>query len=334
MSQLAQSWLRVLDQVDKRHSDRVRRGRALASGGKVSELQLTPGLIVAEVQDGGLRRATVRVRCFEDETWRAVAELIAKEVRVAVHLVAGTLAPSLAMQLRTVGAELVPAPADVESDCDCGDFAVPCAHAAAAIHLVAEVIEGDPWSLCTLRGRMPEQLLADLRRVWGDAQIAANPHRAPLEAPPSGDPFLAPRPLEAMLITLHGVHGTGALELGPLPGDQDLQKALAPLYDAGVEAAVRLATAEGGASDASRRLNSWLARDVAPPEPSEEDDVYFLSERIVDRLAEDDDGMTTKQLARALDLDPLGLEAELLELEAMGILVRSGGARAPRWWLG
>ena len=64
--------------------------------------------------------------------------------------------------------------------------------------------------------------------------------------------------------------------------------------------------------------------------PSGED----LTEAIVDHLAEIDTGAKSKDLAGILGLTLQEVRAELLELEKLGIVYRTGQTRGTRWWLG
>ena len=45
---------------------------------------------------------------------------------------------------------------------------MPCSHMAAVHNVLADALSGDPFLLLTLRGRNRDQLLAQLRKSWGD----------------------------------------------------------------------------------------------------------------------------------------------------------------------
>ena len=325
---VADHWRNWLEKGDPRHADRIRRGKALV--GRISDLHLGPGIASANVTDGATHQATIRVRLVDDDVWDRVADMIAREVGLAVHLVAATFPDDLPPRMAAIGADLTLKRAHIETDCTCGDFAVPCAHAAAVAHAVGDVIAGDPWVLCTLRGRMPDTLLQATRQRWGDA---ASPlaHRAAAPEPPStGDPYRSPEPLPPIRYSLERRGSAGAVALGPLPGDQDLGKAVAPLYEAGAEAAVSIAT---GAASIRVRLRA-IAEGTEPAPYDDEDAAESdLGERIADALAEED-GRTTRSLELALGVERDRLEAELDDLAEMGVVVRTGSRKSPRWWLG
>jgi hypothetical protein len=146
----------------------------------------------------------------------------------------------------------------------------------------------------------------------------------------------------------------GMAELGPLVGDSDLPRALQPLYDAGAAHALELALA-GEAGDHSRprrgvpRSKAPLpspvpaveeppARPPAPPRaraPVEHElTPVELAERLVDAVAEAEDGLSVDELVDVLGLSDRVLARELLELERMGLLSAVDGGRGRRYHLG
>jgi len=66
---------------------------------------------------------------------------------------------------------------------------------------------------------------------------------------------------------------------------------------------------------------------------SGEDADTDLTERLVDLLATQEN-MKSKELASALGVPVLEVRGELLELEKLGIVYRTGQTRGTRWWLG
>ena len=58
-----------------------------------------------------------------------------------------------------------------------------------------------------------------------------------------------------------------------------------------------------------------------------------LTERVVNVLAELGSAKS-KQIADRIDQEPLVVGAELIELERLGIVYRTGQTRGTRWWLG
>lgn len=373
--ELAKRWLTVLDGVEDRLQGRVRRGKTLARSGHVLSLDVAPGTVYADVDDNGeIHRPLLRVRTYEEDEWARVLALLGQRLELLALLLEGDVDQAFLDILQRSGVELYPTHDELDGDCDCGDYAVPCVHGAAVHHLVAEALEADPMLLLALRGRPREQLIAEFRRTWGDSSAAPSQDGQRMEEPaPSGDWFASPTALPSMTFRFpQPNHFPGLLELGPLPGDGDLLKALSPLYDAGAEAARELALAELPAAPRRRRPRGQvLAIDgsavvgsapeptmevvvqapepvvpalvevppiAAEPEPESSDDageeVEELGEAIVNILAEADYGMSTRALAELVDERSTKVRKELLDLESLGVVSRTGSTRATRWWLG
>jgi uncharacterized Zn finger protein len=150
---LALRWLQPLDGLDEKVRDRLLRGKTLARAGRIVELEIAPGTVFAEVADNGTWHALLRVPTYEEEQWREVLGALTARLDRLARLLEGELDLDLIADGEARGVSLFPESGEVETDCDCGDWASPCAHGAALHHLVAEALEGDPLLLFTLRGR-------------------------------------------------------------------------------------------------------------------------------------------------------------------------------------
>ena len=69
----------------------------------------------------------------------------------------------------------------------------------------------------------------------------------------------------------------------------------------------------------------------AAPEPPPD---TTLTARLVDTMAANIKPWKARDIARALDVDHLAVRAELVELERLGIVYRTGRTRGTRWHLG
>ncbi|MEZ4235216.1 MAG: hypothetical protein R3F59_03440 [Myxococcota bacterium] len=334
LGRLATQWNAVLDGVDSNLKGRVLRGRTLSRAGRVQQMEIAPGMALADVQDAGeLHRPTVRVRTLDEAGWRKVIATLRSDLALLAQLVEGEVGQDLLDALAARGVPMVPTAGDIECDCDCGDWAVPCAHGAALYHVLGEALDGDPYLLFTLRGRTREQLEAALRKAWGDAGRRTVSRAPDAEASEAADPFASPVPPPPMTFRFSTNPGPpGMVALGPLAGDDDLLRALTPLYDAGAEAALALALADP--RPGARRRRRSMVPTAAPRSevPEVADEPSDLTERIVDLLASSDDGATAQELATRLGVSPKRARLELEELDRMGIVSRPG--RDERWWLG
>lgn len=346
---LAARWRKRLEAFGPRYASRIARGRTLARGGRVRGLWFSPGLAHAEVIGKTAARCSLRVRTYEDEEWATISEVLRSDLRLVAALLEGELPRALDAAARAAGVKLLPETTELGGDCDCGDFALPCAHMA-ALHLVlADALDGEPFLLFTFRGRPREQLLTVLRSLWGDHQALAPAHVDAPKTPAASDWFTSPVPLESLPVAFHGADAAPALEeLGPPPGGVDLRRVLGPLYEAGAQAARELALAETDTrherrhAPVPRRRSALLTAQAKEPtmsptpekaSPSEASGSDDLSERLVNALSLKENVKST-ELAKELDEQPMKVRHELIALEKMGIVYRTGNTRGTRWWLG
>jgi uncharacterized Zn finger protein len=352
----ARRWMGTFDHLAATHHTQLARGRTLARSGRVRDLWFSPGLASAEVvTQRETFRVTLRMRTFEDDEWDRVVERLLADLRRIAALLEAELPETLVADLAEAGVSPLPAYEDLDGICECADFHMPCSHMAAVHHVVAEALDGDPFLLLTLRGLDREQLLARLRRSWGDP-LPLHPQAPPTETPPPpADPDWrrSPTPLPSLTLRVEPAErGVGGLRaLGPPPGQAELAPVLEPLYDAGSRAAAELAFDESpvdpGIAPASRwegfrpgqrppgrpgtpgPAPSRTAGPTADPTEAERP----LSERVVDLLAERDN-ITSTALAKQLGTTSERLREELCALEELGVVYRTGRTRATRWWLG
>jgi uncharacterized Zn finger protein len=165
------AWVDAIEGRAQLDPNRLPRGRGYARSGAVGDLDITAGLIRAQVQ--GSRRepydVTVRVRIFDDDEWERVLRVVTAQVGHAAALLDGEVPPPVAEDVRAAGLELLPGPGEVQPRCSCPDWADPCKHAAAVCYLVADVLDEDPFALLRLRGRGRDEVLAALRRLRSGA---------------------------------------------------------------------------------------------------------------------------------------------------------------------
>lgn len=338
----------------------VNRARALVRGGKVIGLQLTPGLVTADVVDGQTYAVSVLPTTFGAREWDKVTAVLAADLGSVTALFEGALPAAFVARLGEAGVRLVPAKEDIEGSCDCADHVYPCAHLAAVQLLVGQVIDADPLELFTLRGRSRDALLSSLRRAWGGEEGRSERHAEPARF--DDDPYASPAPLHGLRFEFHitdEAPGAGLRALGPIAGDADLLKALAPIYEAGGRAALGIALGDSTVAPlASASVPNLVAEPPRPrapwpptppptppprvqreptPEPdvATEGDERPLTERIVEALAvAEGGGMLVGELVKHTRGSPPLVRRELAELEVLGLVYRAGSSGASRWHLG
>jgi uncharacterized Zn finger protein len=159
------AWLIALEERARLDPNRLSRGRGYARRGTVEVLEITHGLVRAEVQGSRAQpyQVTVRVREFDAGEWDRVLDAIAAELGHTAALVDGELPPEVADDIAATGLDILPGAGEVQPRCSCPDWADPCKHAAAVCYLVADALDADPFALLRLRGRERDEILAGLR---------------------------------------------------------------------------------------------------------------------------------------------------------------------------
>jgi uncharacterized Zn finger protein len=339
---LAEEWHAVLRGFGAAHSERLARGRTYAKAGRVRELWFSPGLATAEfgsspasgragAAKGGdpEHQVSVRVRVFSNGEWSRVVEILLRRLWFIAALLEGHLPRELVGTLQGAGISLLPSREELDGDCDCSDYLLPCAHMAAVHTLLADALDGDPFLLLTLRGRTREQLLLELRRRWGDAEPLRSEQAVSHEAPPEADWYSSEQPLRRMHFEFVPPTTTavGLRALGPPPGDPELGRALLPLYEAGAAAAMAIAHTDlvPAPEDAAAAPRPTRNKKRDPDEPITEELVNALSAVECAR---------SQDLAEQIGATVADVRQELIELEKLGIVYRTGQTRGTRWWLG
>ncbi len=370
LSWLGARWQAILEEKAETHTNRLARGRSLARGGRVRDLWFAPGLVNAEVVDADAYKVSLRVRVLDDSEWEVLEKILTSRLIHVARLMEGELPPALVEDASKAGLELLPSQAELDGDCDCSDYMVPCAHIAAVHNVVAEALDGDPFHLLTLRGRGRDHVMAVLRERWGDDAPLDLDETGPEEEPaPVGDWLHSRSSLPRMHFRFRHVEraAAGLLTLGPPPGKADLLPTLEPLYHAGARAALELAHAESSHNESSRKRKKWYSQRerllsgspsrvgdgqiIVDLDLTEEEEGPMgrsksksskkrktspppdLTEALVDQLAQLECAKS-KELADALGTTIPVVRTELIELEKLGVVYRTGQTRGTRWWLG
>lgn len=151
---------------------RLTRGRSYARSGQVLSLTVSAGSVVAEVQ--GSRhdpyRSEIRIPVYDEATWRSIEAALVAQALYAARLLAGELPAEIEDVFADLDTPLFPRHLhDLAMRCSCPDWEVPCKHLAAALYVLAEELDDDPFTLLHWRGRSREVLLDRLRELRADA---------------------------------------------------------------------------------------------------------------------------------------------------------------------
>ena len=171
-------WIRALELLGDDYENRLPRGKKYAEEGAVSHFTVHPGQIEARVHGRKTYNVTLGLPALTPGQWEKAIGRIALESRFVASLLAGEMPQGLDETFREAGASLYPrVPKELQTHCDCPDWANPCKHVAAVCYIMAEALDRDPWLLFDLRGMTREEVLAALQ-----AKLDAD--SGPLEAAP------------------------------------------------------------------------------------------------------------------------------------------------------
>jgi uncharacterized Zn finger protein len=157
---------------------RMGRGRRYARTGQLLSLDVSPGLLVAQVQ--GSRRTpylvTIAMREPTAKQWNAIDDTMRTRVGFVATLLAGEVPADLEAVFSDAGTTLLPTTwSHVTARCSCPDPANPCKHIAAALYVFADQLDADPWLLLAWRGRTRDQVLAPFRSRSGADEESDGP---------------------------------------------------------------------------------------------------------------------------------------------------------------
>jgi uncharacterized Zn finger protein len=157
---------------------RLTRGRAYARKGQVISLEVTPGQVRAAVQGSRARpyRVAIGLAPFGELVWAKAEIALSEQALPSAKLLAGDVPPELEQVFADAGAPLFPRSVnDLDQQCTCPDWEVPCKHLAATFYLLAEAFDTDPFLILRWRGRDREQLLNRLRELRSEPAATNTP---------------------------------------------------------------------------------------------------------------------------------------------------------------
>ena len=150
---------------------RMTRGKSYARRGQVLTLDVTSGMIVAQVQ--GSRQVpyavTIRIKPPSETQWAKLADLLRARAGYAATMLAGEIPTDLEAVFADAAVSLFPSAwRDLRATCSCPDWGDPCKHQAAGLYVFADRLDADPWQLLEWHGRTRDDILAlfNVRVTW------------------------------------------------------------------------------------------------------------------------------------------------------------------------
>ncbi len=167
-------WIQGLEQLSDDYENRLPRGKKYAEEGHVSHFSVSPGEIQARVHGRKTYNVTLALPALTTVQWQKALDRITQESRFVASLLAGEMPQGLDETFREAGASLYPrVPKELQTHCDCPDWANPCKHVAAVCYVMAEALDRDPWLLFDLRGNSRGEVMTALQAALSQATVAA-----------------------------------------------------------------------------------------------------------------------------------------------------------------
>ncbi|WNJ17356.1 SNF2-related protein [Pontibacter sp. G13] len=156
-------WLEALEEFDE--ANRLARGKSYANNGAVKRLDLRGSKLIGSVRDSGYRPYEVELdlKPFSDAKRKALLKLLEEHPLYLAQLLNGELPVGFLEMCHEAGIHIFPESwEDIQSNCSCPDWAIPCKHIAAVCYVLATEIDKSPFKIFTLRGM---DLLAELKKM-------------------------------------------------------------------------------------------------------------------------------------------------------------------------
>ena len=146
-------WLNSFNHID--HSNRLPRGKSYARNGKAHGIAIDGNTVTAKV-DGSARRpyrVSVSVTSFTSQEKDIIVDAVINHPLFLSQLLARELPPRVHETLSRQRIHLFPRSwHDMDAQCNCPDYAMPCKHIAAVIYLIANEIDQNPFLVFQLHG--------------------------------------------------------------------------------------------------------------------------------------------------------------------------------------
>ncbi|WP_395747839.1 hypothetical protein [Prosthecobacter sp.] len=155
-----QAWCRNLESYQD-YETRLPRGRSYLRQGKVYDLQIEPGKLVAVVAGSELYDTSITILPLPKKQWQHIVESSAGQVGSMLDLLAGKLGDGLMQVLTDPNDGLFPKPKEIRFNCSCPDHADMCKHVSAVLYGVGVLLDTKPELLFTLRGVDQAELLSN-----------------------------------------------------------------------------------------------------------------------------------------------------------------------------
>jgi uncharacterized Zn finger protein len=159
------AWLQAMEDTSLDLAQ-LKRGRKFAYAGLVGPITVSAGRIAAQVtsDDGAVHHTVVLVDRLSDAQWRRFLDEVAAKAGHIAALLDRDMPHELVEAATDADVTLLPGIGDLQPECDCEGWELPCTHAAALCFQAAWLLDADPFVLLLLRGLGQDDLTEELRR--------------------------------------------------------------------------------------------------------------------------------------------------------------------------
>ncbi|PSK93728.1 putative Zn finger protein [Murinocardiopsis flavida] len=156
------AWIEALEDTALDQAQ-LKQGRRLARAGQVGAIVVSPGRIEADVHSRAESfHAVVGVERLDAAAWERFLDQVAAKAGHIAALLDKDMPHDLVEVAADAGVRLLPGIGELEPECECPGWELPCAHAAALAYQAARLLDEDPFVLLLIRGRGDRELLEGL----------------------------------------------------------------------------------------------------------------------------------------------------------------------------
>jgi len=145
-----EAWCKNLETYSD-YENRLPRGRTYVRNGSVIDLEVTQGLVKAQVMGSFLYHVTIQIEAISKKQWEGLIAACAGKIDSLIELLQGKFSKAVMEIITQKESGLFPQPREIDMHCSCPDSAGMCKHVAAVLYGVGAILDTKPEWLFLLR---------------------------------------------------------------------------------------------------------------------------------------------------------------------------------------